>query len=391
MLPAPLQRLFAQPGHRFALLVVLGLAVIAAPLTEAWRRHGLETQTALDARRALESVSVSVKAQRALAAHRPYAAAVLAGRSEQEPERLRRQQAVDSEVGALVATLEANHLHRALDEADQLRNDWTVLLERIGRRQATPAASDAAHDLLVEQVFVIMDLATGASGLQGQVGRAFAADEMLLATRTLPRLIAALAGSSEAAEGKPSLADASAARAKGVHAPARRAARAAADLLARLDAASEGEAAPDPALVRALVALRQSSAKLTEPGAPTAAAVGRAWAAGIEANAALVSHLDARLEVSLAAHQQERMVVAAAGLLAMLIGAVAAALAMPGSPAPRPGHTGMAEASSGEPNLRPAQAGPASGGAESQGPTSDLLLRLRRREADPEVDADQPR
>jgi hypothetical protein len=393
MLHAPLKRLLAQPGHRFALLVVLGMAVIATPLAEVWRRQGLELETALDARRALESVSVSVQTQRALMAHRPYAAAVLAGRSEQESERLRRQQAVDGEMGALVAILETQRMHRALDEADQLRNEWTSLLEGIGRRQMAIAASDAAHDLLSEQVFVIMDLAAGTSGLQGQVGRAVSAEALALALQTLPRLTTALAGSSVEAEGTAGPASAAEAGARRVQLQARRAAQAAAGLLARLDAAGAEEPAPDPALVHALVALRQSTAPLAAADPPAAATAGRARAASIAANAALITHLDTGLATTLATLRQERRVVAAAGLLALFLGTLAAALALPrGSTSPQERTETAAWADDEVAAPRPPDTESAPIGAESQGPASDLLLRLRRREADPEAHgAEQPR
>ncbi len=391
MLPAPLQRLFAKPGHRFALLVLLCLAVVVTPLAEVWRRQGLELRTALDARRALESVSVGVQTQRALSGHRPYAAAVLAGRSEQEPERLRRQQAVDGEVGALVATLEAHHLHRALDETDQFRNEWANLLQGIGRRQMSVAASDAAHDLLVEEVFVIMDLATGASGLQSQIGRAFHPEDLTLALQTLPRLVTALTAWADDGRAATGSADEAERRAKSARAQARRAAQAAAALLARLDAADASEPAPDPTLVRALVALQQSTLQLAASELPTAMLTGRARAAGMEATTALISCIDAGLAAAITAHQRERTIVAAAGLVALLVGIFAAALALPrGSTSPyEPAEVTKPQGEGSKTQVPDTEPGPV--GAESQGPASDLLRRLRQSGADAEAHgADRP-
>jgi hypothetical protein len=82
--PSPMPR-----GSRFALVVTLVLGLLALPLSETWRRQGLELDAALAARRALEPLGLAVQTQRALLAHRPQAAAVLAGRGEQEDERLR--------------------------------------------------------------------------------------------------------------------------------------------------------------------------------------------------------------------------------------------------------------------------------------------------------------
>ncbi|MBI5721215.1 MAG: hypothetical protein HZC37_26390 [Burkholderiales bacterium] len=411
MLPATLKPLLTRPGRWLALLVVLGMVVVVTPLVEIWRRHGLEMQTAFDARRALEAVAGAVQTQRALSAHRPYAAAVLAGRSEQEPERLRRQQAVDSEVGALVATLEARRLHRALDEADQLRNDWSNLLEGIGGRRMHVMASDLAHALLVEQAFVIMDLAASAGALHGQVGRAFGAEEWTLALHTLPRFALALAAWGDEAEpaaalpvGSPAgsvagspAAGPTAAPALALHprlaADARRATKAAAELLASLDAAGADEPAPDPALVRSLVALRQSASQLSEMRSTTMAAARRAQAAGLEASAALFGRFDAGLAESVSVLQRERQIVAAAGLLAMLVAALAAALAMPRTAAPQEqadgddaadAPDGSAQASEPAPGITATSAG----SAESRGPASDLLHRLRRGEID--ADSDSP-
>lgn len=391
MLPAPLKRLLAQPSHRWALLAVLGLAAVVTPLAEVWRRQGLELQTAFDARSALQSVAAGLQTQRALSAHRPYAAAVLAGRDQQEPERLRRQQAVDSEVGTLVATLEAQRLHRALDEADQLRNEWTNLLEGIGRRKMPAAASDAAHDLLIEQVFVIMDLTAGAGGLQGQVGRAVRGEAWTLAMQTLPRLAADLARwpDDAALSADPSGAN------PGTLAQARRAAKAATDLLTTLDATGADEPAPDPAIVHALVALQQSATHLATPtsaGPSPAAVVRRAHAASVEAHHALIAHLDAGLVQATSVLRLERLVVAAAGLLALVIAAFAGAMVLPRRETSPSEGAAVPDSSSDEASATALHAATVPGGAESQGPASDLLLRLRRRATEAEAEsAHRPR
>lgn len=402
MPPVSIQRLLSRPSRKAALLVVLGAAIVAAPLAELWRRQGLELKVAFDARRALEAVTVAAHAQRAFAAHRPYAAAVLAGRSEQEPERLRRQQAVDGEVAALVAALESHRLHRALDEADQLRSEWAGLLEGIGRRQMPVAASDAAHELLHEQAFVIMDLAAAAGGLQGQTGRALGYDQCTLALRTLPLYAGALAAlmgpmapaaMTVAASTTPPVADPT-----GPVGPSRKALRAARRVaneaghaLAALDAAGADEPAPSPDLVRALVALRQSATALVEAagasasGMPAESVARRAQALGFEAHAALVTRLDSQLAESINVLQRERLLVAIAGLLAACAGALAALQVLPRRASS--GDESVPSDSLDHDTFRSsapdAQASP--NGAESQGPASDLIERLRRRAAEAEA------
>ena len=379
MLPAPLKRFFTPPGHRFALLVVLGMTLVAAPAVEVWRRHGLALQFAVESRRGLEAVTLAVHAQRALVSHRPYAAAVLAGRNEQEGERLRRQQAVDAEVAALAAALEVRRLYRALEEADHLRDDWSTLLQGLGRRQMTAAASDAAHDLLIEQTFVIVDLVAGASGLFGAAGRAFDAEELMLALHALPRFAAALdtqIGTRIDAE-VPGMSPPSA---HGLRTSAHRMSNAARAALAAADAAGAAGAPPHPSLVRALVALQQRAALLAQTPSPAAAMLQRARSASLEATEALVARLDTGLVHSISVLHLERRAVAAAGALALLIVMLAAARVLPRPRRSRAqaSATMAALASRADPAALDASAG--SNGAESEGPTSDLLQRLRQRE-----------
>jgi len=389
--PASLQPFVTHWRRWIALAALFGVVVMSLPLVEAWRRQGLELRTAADARRALAASAQAVQMQRALAAHRPFAAAVLSGRTEQEAERLRRQQVVDSESGTLVGLLEAHQLHRALDETDQFRLDWSSLLEGIGRRKITPAASDAAHDLLAEQTFVIMDLIGSAGRLSGQVGRALHGDEWLLALQTLPRLAIALAAAADdgpaghAAPGNPSDAAAS------IRTQAARAARATAEVLRAAEArsAEPGSPAPDPALVRALVAVQQHAAAIAnlqqaseEARRAAMPLIRRARAAAVDANAALFARLDADLADFATAQQAQRLETAAAGLVALLAGVLAAALAFPVATrsaedgAPAPDEEGdVDDASDEEPSAatRP----------ESHGPAADLLERLRRPDPGP--------
>jgi len=379
-----MNRLPSLPQHRFALIVVLALVAVAAPWSEVWRRQGAELKTAIDARRALEPVALAAQAQRALAAHRPYAAAVLTGRSEQEAERLRRQHAVDTEFGGLVASLEAQQLHRALDETDHLRTEWSSLLEGIGRRQLPAAASNAAHDLMVEQAFVVMDLAAGAGGLHGQVGRSFEAAELEFLLRTVPRFSLALATGGSAAHASAAVEAAP----QTLRAEAQRVARAASSLL---DRAAEGTTAraPSPAWEHALVALRQGASRIAQ--ASSTHDTMQAEVVAAEALMAQVSRIDSALLDTIEALQHERALVAAFGILALFVGALAAARALPREPDPgKAGEGGTGSLA--DDSEAPAEAGAAVTGAESAGPTSDLLQRLRRAGAAVEPDeAEDPR
>lgn len=372
MLPRSLQRLFT-PRARFALWVLAGLGALALPTTELWRRQSLELQAALDARRSLPPIALVVQTQRALLAHRPYAAAVLSGRAEQEAERLRRQQAVDGDVAALGSILEVQRLHRALAEADHLRDEWSAVLEGIGAQRLSAAASDTAHDLLVEQTFVITDL-IGAIGLKGQAGRAIDGNELAFTLHVLPRFALALADRAAAAApaGAATAFSSSGAR---LRAQARRTAAAAAELLAAIDA--QTDRAADAALVRSLVALRQSAEPLSRAALADAASTSRALAATAQASGAMLAQLDARLGEAIAALRLERRLLAAAGLVAMLVAALAAALAVPwrGAGSPRAGTSRLDE------GRRPATALDTSAGqlgGENESPANHLLERLRR-------------
>lgn len=333
-------------GPRFAVAVVVALALLALPSTEVWRRHGVELEAALDARQALAPVALAVQAQRALVAHRPYAAAVLSGRAEQEPERTRRQHAVDGNVAALVAGLEFQRLHRALAEADRLRDEWSALLEGIGRRALDAGASDNAHDLLVEQTFVVVDLVGGSSGLTGQAARAIDAAQLDFVLHTLPRYALALhAVAHVRAEHAPHDAQAAAAAAERLRRQARATAARAGELLAAIDA--DSERTPDAALVHALVALRQGAQQWARGsqaatngvigatdatranGATAAVLAARSLAAADEAGAATLAHLDGRLAEAVAVLRLERRLVGAALVMALLLAAVAALRALP--------------------------------------------------------------
>jgi hypothetical protein len=178
-------------AHRWLALAVVAVGAAAAlSLGSVWRQLGHEWQAALAARQGLEPARLAALVQGSLAAHRGAAAAVLAGQSSEESERRRRQVAAEDKMVALALALEQRRLARALTESDQLRRDWQALLADIDSRRLTPADSDTQHELLIEQTFVVADLAATDSRLHSQAGRAFDAQAFALATRELPRLTA---------------------------------------------------------------------------------------------------------------------------------------------------------------------------------------------------------
>ena len=373
MLPAPLKRFLTAPGRRFAVLVVLGMLVVATPMAEVWRRLGLELQASIEAQRSLEPAKLAVQTQLALMSHRPLAAAVLAGRAEKEAERMRSQHGVDVGLAALLTSLEARRLGHALNETDQLRHDWTALLQGIGLRQMRPEASDTAHQLLVEQTFIIADLAA-AGGLYGQAGRAFEGAELNLALRVLPRFAVALTRAQAPNGG---LAEHGAVH---LRAQARRIAAQVAQALATLDAADQ---AADALVVSALLSLQHDLASLASASASATDrhAAFAAEASSLQAAQALLTHLDRGLVQAQEVLQAERHIVCAALAATLLLGGLAAALAIPRGRRRRWEAVSAAVAAEA---ASPAQHPPAPTGtarAESEAPTSELLQRLRQRQS----------
>lgn len=179
----PLQSLHAR--HKFALLAVLGVAMVVTPLVDVVRRQAADLQTLLGARAGLEPMARALDVQRALIVHRAAAALVLGGHVDAEPQRRARETEVDSRLAALTDTLARGRYALALEEDAALRADWTALVERIVARRTDARGSDASHRLLIEQVLQVMDLV-------GDVGGAVPGS---LATADLrePRLAARLA------------------------------------------------------------------------------------------------------------------------------------------------------------------------------------------------------
>lgn len=150
--------------HKFALLAVVGVAMVVTPLVDVVRRQAADLQTLLGARAGLEPLARALDVQRALIVHRAAAALVLGGHVDAEPQRRARETEVDARLGALSDTLARGHYALALEEDAALRADWTALVERIVARRIDARGSDASHRLLIEQVLQVMDLVGDAAG-----------------------------------------------------------------------------------------------------------------------------------------------------------------------------------------------------------------------------------
>ena len=386
---APLKRFLTEPGPRFAVLVTVGMVIVATPLALAWRGMDVELQTQAETRAGLQPLALTVRIQKALASHQPFAAAVLMGRSAQESERSQRQRVADTELASLTTALETRRLARALHETDQLRLDWSSLLQAIGARQMVPTASNLAHELLVEQTFVVGDLVVSDSRLQSRIGTTlgttFGAAELALVT-TLPRLAARLELELERRTSPSDTHALPPAWPRLARAAARDAAQAVQHLHglhAGMGAGAEADVdtGVDPALPVALVSLQRSLAELgagaSTQAPPNAAQLETTVRTSRLAATLLLEHIDRDLARQSAALQLERHLLLLTLALVMLIGIWAATLAVPRDT--QHGEAGVTPADGAQDGVAAASATSATaGGAESEAPTSELLDRLRR-------------
>lgn len=353
--------------HKFALLGVLGMLMVATPLVDVVRRQSQDLQGLLGARNGLEPVARAVDVQRALLAHRGSAALVLAGRGELEPERLARQHEVDGRLATLTDTLVRGRFAPALDEEAALREDWAALVERIAARRIGAADSDAAHRLLIEQVLQVMDLVGDVGGV---VSGTLAAAELREA-RLAARVVLAFVGMEAARHGSVA-SDAANARRR-----LQSAVRAAAAAVAVPDAITQGaelvrtRTVARDALQTYLAALDAGEATRTDAAAAGLAGALTLWPAQALAAA------DATLAQGRDALARERAWWL--GLFALLALAQCALMA---STWLQLGARARGRRDSGE----PAQGSERDGG-ESRQPTQHLLSRLRDPSRDPREEA----
>lgn len=146
------------PRVKLAALSLAGALMVALPTLQVLRYQGHELRAAQAARAGLDPLTRATALQRALLAHRAAAGDVLRGREDVEPRRRVHQGEVDDRAEALASAVAMLAPPAAVDETNELRDDWGTLVRRIAARAISGGDSDDAHRLLVEQTLQIMDL-----------------------------------------------------------------------------------------------------------------------------------------------------------------------------------------------------------------------------------------
>ncbi|MBX3637158.1 MAG: hypothetical protein KF683_17455 [Rubrivivax sp.] len=183
------------PRVKLAALSLAGALMVALPTFQVLRYQGLELRAAQAARAGLDPLTRATALQRALLAHRAAAGDVLRGREETEPRRRVHQGEVDDRAEALASAVAMLAPPAAIDETNELRDDWGTLVRRIAARAISDGDSDDAHRLLVEQTLQIMDLV-----VDPLVGAADAAAALLVAAlQSRQAALAALAAAESGA------------------------------------------------------------------------------------------------------------------------------------------------------------------------------------------------
>jgi hypothetical protein len=152
-----------RPRLKLLLAAALAAASVALPLSPVWRAHSEEIEALAAERALLDPLTRAHMLQRNLLDHADVSTRVLQGRGALEPERRLRQHLVDTELVGLQATLAAGLWTRALGEAQAMAQGWRTLTWQVAQRSIRVPAARDAHQLLVEQTVVVMDLVTSAA------------------------------------------------------------------------------------------------------------------------------------------------------------------------------------------------------------------------------------
>ncbi|MBX3600705.1 MAG: hypothetical protein KF863_08770 [Rubrivivax sp.] len=147
-----------KPRVKLAALSLAGALIVALPTVQVLRYQGHELQAAQAARAGLDPLMRATALQRALLAHRDASREVLRGHEEREPQRRVHQGEVDDRAEALAAAVAMLAPPAAIDETNELRDDWATLVRRIAARSISDGDSDDGHRLLVEQTLQVIDL-----------------------------------------------------------------------------------------------------------------------------------------------------------------------------------------------------------------------------------------
>lgn len=385
----PLTPLLARSHQKFVAFSAVGVAMVCVPLMQVLQYQEADLQQLQAQRTLLDPVSVAVNAQYGLLAHRSLAAQTLAGQESVESARRQAQVDVDNRIKDLSSVLSAGAWHHALAEAQGLAADWRVLAQQVTDKALTPAGSNEAHQLRVEQAWQVVDLvAVSLAPLTDPAGPG--TSPLLASARLFTRTAADMSRITSGASPDPKAADQAATLHRGVDGPDRALAATlqALEVLqswhGKLAAATPaaGSAAPDPALARAWVALRTSGRSLAQAVAsPLAreqhqAALRTALAAQQQLFAMLHSKHAQELDTRIESTQNHRQaLLSALAVLAALATALGMALVRTLLQADR---LAVSESQADtEPTAEPRP-------PNSRDETGRLLQRLR------ETDADQP-
>ena len=334
--------------HPLAVLGIVGVLAGAVPLAQLLRLQTLELGSLSAQQATLDPALQSVTLQRGLLEHRALAGAVLRGQERMEPQRGIVADEIDRRLIAVDVALTVHGNSHSIAEGAAILQGWNALASQVTRRVISADASDTGHELLVEQVLVVLDLlaltaaawpgdapATALSGALYRDLPAVLADASALAAAVLPyaepaQAAPAMPGARAAA--RPEAEPGGSSRPgpamdgsdDGTLSPAERMAEA---RLARLRSAHERLAAAAQAALdtpagggdaaRALAAtLAHARAQVPAPGQPATAQL-QASHAGLPALLATVlhQHLDARR--STLGLQRAATAAAAAALLLM--------------------------------------------------------------------------
>lgn len=134
--------------------------MVCLPLLQVLNYQQAELEQLQNQRAQLDPVAAAVNAQWALLDHRALASAVLTGQGSMEIKRQQAKTDVDDRLLSLSSVLGNGHWPLAVLEARALGKDWLQLAQEVQAQKLSPAQSNEAHTLRIEQTLQIVDLVT---------------------------------------------------------------------------------------------------------------------------------------------------------------------------------------------------------------------------------------
>lgn len=150
----------ARSHQKFVAFSVVGVAMVCLPLLQVLNYQQAELEQLQNQRAQLDPVAAAVNAQWALLDHRALASAVLTGQGSMESDRQRAKTEVDDRLLSLSSVLGNGQWQLAVLEARALGEDWSQLAQEVQAQTLSPAQSNEAHTLRIEQTLQIVDLVT---------------------------------------------------------------------------------------------------------------------------------------------------------------------------------------------------------------------------------------